>query len=168
MPDLLVHSVVGYLVLLRERRKFLAPSIFLLGCIFPDLIRGPLLIGANLQESLNIRLVTPEDIVTFQIFHSPIPLLVQAWLFCFLFERDIRFKVFFSFSLGVALHLFLDAGQRAYHISYLWMFPFSIENPIPGIWWSDESSWITIIAGLTAAMLVYWKCLKTPKSADPM
>ena len=160
MPDLLVHAAAGYLVVFREKYKYLIPSIVLLGCIFPDLIRGPLLLGANLQNSLGVRLISSEAIITLKIFHSPIPLVLQAWLFCFLFERELRLRVFVSFFLGVMLHLLLDAGQRAYHISYLWLFPFSFENPIRGLWWSDEGTWITIIAALAVFTLLGWKYFK--------
>jgi membrane-bound metal-dependent hydrolase YbcI (DUF457 family) len=164
MPDLLVHATVGYLVVFRDKHKYLIPSIVLLGCIFPDLIRGPLLLVANLQNSLEIRLISNEAIIALQIFHSPIPLALQVWLFCFLFDRELRWRVFVSFFLGILLHLLLDAGQRAYHISYLWLFPFSFENPIEGLWFSDEGLWITIASALVAVTLLCRKWL-APRSS---
>ena len=164
MPDLLVHATVGCLVVFRDKYKYLIPSIVLLGCIFPDLIRGPLLLAGNLENSLGIKLISSEVAFILKLFHSPVPLALQVWLFCFLFERELRLKVFVSFFLGVLLHLFLDAGQRAYHISYLWLFPFSFENPIQGLWWADESVWITIISALVATMLLCWKYFE-PRSS---
>ncbi|MCP4953788.1 MAG: hypothetical protein GY922_18275 [Proteobacteria bacterium] len=128
------------------------------------MIRGPLLLVANLQNSLEIRLISNEAIIALQIFHSPIPLVLQAWLFSFLFERELRWRVFVSFFLGILLHLLLDAGQRAYHISYLWLFPFSFENPIEGLWFSDEGLWITIASALVAVMLLCKKWVK-PRSS---
>ena len=164
MPDLLVHTIAGYLLFFRRNPRYLILSIFLLGCIFPDLIRGPLLLVANLQNSLEIRLISNEAIIALQIFHSPIPLALQVWLFCFLFDRELRWRVFVSFFLGILLHLLLDAGQRAYHISYLWLFPFSFENPIEGLWFSDEGLWITIASALVAATLLCRKWL-APRSS---
>ncbi|MCP4952555.1 MAG: hypothetical protein GY922_12005, partial [Proteobacteria bacterium] len=142
----------------------LIPSIVLLGCIFPDLIRGPLLLAGNLHSSLGVKFIPSEVAFVLKIFHSPIPLALQAWLFCFLFEREIRWRVLVSLSLGILLHLLLDAGQRAYHISYLWLFPFSFENPIKGIWWSDEGLWITAISALVAVTLLCRKWL-APRSS---
>ena len=164
MPDLLVHATVGYLVVFRNKYKYLIPSIVLLGCIFPDLIRGPLLLVGNLESPLGIKLISSEVAFILKLFHSPIPLALQVWLFCFLFERELRLRVFVSFFLGVLLHLLLDAGQRAYHISYLWLFPFSFENPIKGLWWADESGWITIISGLVVTMLLCWKYFESRSS----
>ena len=164
MPDLLVHATVGYLVVFRDKYKYLIPSIVLLGCIFPDLIRGPLLLAGNLESSLGIKLISSEVAFILKLFHSPIPLALQVWLFCFLFDRELRWRVFVSFFLGILLHLLLDAGQRAYHISYLWLFPFSFENPIEGLWFSDEGLWITIVSALVAAMLLCKKWVK-PRSS---
>jgi len=161
MPDLLVHATVGYLIVLRNHSRYVIPSILLLGCIFPDLIRGPILVAANLQGSMGAQSMSPDLVVALQVFHSPVPLLIQAWLFCLFFERDLRWRVFASFSLGIFLHLLLDAGQRAYQISYLWLFPFSFENPIAGLWWSDEALPITIISGLVAALLLFRRRLNT-------
>ncbi len=100
MPDLLVHATVGCLVVFRDKYKYLIPSIVLLGCIFPDLIRGPLLLAGNLESSLGIKLISSEVAFILKLFHSPIPLALQVWLFCFLFERELRLKVFVSFFLA--------------------------------------------------------------------
>ena len=161
MPDLLVHATIGYLFVFRNHTRYVIASIFLLGCIFPDLIRGPLLLMANVQRSMGIQIISPDLIIALQIFHSPVPLLIQAWLFCLFFERDLRWRVFVSFSLGIFLHLLLDAGQRAYQISYLWLFPFSFENPVAGLWWSDEGLWLTVACGLIAAILLVQRYLST-------
>ena len=150
MPDLLVHGVLGYLIVVLKPTRYVIASIFLLGCIFPDLIRGPLLVLANLQHSMGVKIISPDLIISLQVLHSPVPLFFQAWFVCLFFERDIRSRVFVSLLLGILLHLILDAGQRAYQISYLWFFPFSFDNPIAGIWWSDEGIWLTVAAGVVA------------------
>ena len=160
MPDLLVHATVGYLIVFRNRSKNFIPSIFLLGCIFPDMSRGPVLVVANLQNSMDFKIISSDLIIALQVLHSPIPLFFQAWLFCLFFKCDIRLRVFVSLLLGVFLHLILDAGQRAYQISYLWFFPFSFDNPIAGIWWSDEGIWLTVVAGVIAGLLLMRRRLK--------
>ena len=154
MPDLLVHGVLGYLIVVLKPTRYLLASIFLLGCIFPDLIRGPVLVIANLQHSMGVETISSDLIIALQVLHSPIPLFFQAWLVCLFFERDIRSRVFVSLLLGILLHLILDAGQRAYQISYLWLFPFSFDNPISGIWWSDDGIWLTVAAGVVAGVLL--------------
>ena len=146
MPDLIVHAVSGYLLSSKNWRNRCLPSIFLLGCIFPDLIRGPILIISNLSAVLDMNFASQKDVISLQILHSPFPLLVQVWLVSYLFEEKLRGKVFFNFLSGVVLHLLLDAGQRSYHISYLWLFPFSFSNPINGLWWADDSTWLTLSA----------------------
>ena len=139
MPDLFSHTLSGYLCMRPRWRESFLPSVFLLGCIFPDLVRGPLFIIIKLTP-LELR-----DYFSLQILHSPIPLLTQSWLVAFLFEAGLRKKVFINLLGGIALHLVLDAGQRAYYFSYFWLFPISFENPVPGIWWADESIWITAV-----------------------
>ena len=161
MPDLLVHGVLGYLIVVLKPTRYVIASIFLLGCIFPDLIRGPLLVLANLQHSMGVKIISPDLITSLQVLHSPVPLFFQAWFVCLFFERDIRSRVFVSLLLGILLHLILDAGQRAYQISYLWFFPFSFNNPITGIWWSDEGTWLTVAAGVIAGLLLIQRRLKT-------
>jgi len=154
VPDLLVHGVLGYLIVVLKPTRYVLASIFLLGCIFPDLIRGPVLVLVNLQHSMGVKIISPDLIIALQVLHSPIPLFFQAWLVCLFFERDIRSRVFVSLLLGILLHLILDAGQRAYQISYLWLFPFSFDNPISGIWWSDDGIWLTVAAGVVAGVLL--------------
>ena len=146
MPDLVVHTIAGYIVMSKKRRSWFLPSVFLLGCIFPDLVRGPVLVFQNMLSAYGIRPPSQQDLVSLHILHSPIPLLFQAWLVSFLFEKKLRKKLFLNFSGGITLHLLLDACQRAYHISYLWLFPFSFDNPIHGLWWADDGIWITPIA----------------------
>ena len=161
MPDLLVHGVLGYLIVVLKPTRYLLASIFLLGCIFPDLIRGPALVIANLPNSMGVTIISPDLFIAVQVLHSPIPLFFQAWLVCLFFERDILLRVFVSLLLGILLHLILDAGQRAYHTSYLWLFPFSFDNPIAGIWWSDEGNWLTIAAGVIAGLLLMQRLLNS-------
>ena len=161
MPDLLVHATVGYLFVFRNHTRYVIASVFLLGCIFPDLIRGPLLVVGNVQRSMGIRIIPPDLAIALQIFHSPVSLLIQAWLFCLFFERNLRWRVFVSLVLGISLHLLLDAGQRAYHLSYFWLFPFSFGNPVTGLWWSDEGLWLTVISGLIATILLVQRHLST-------
>lgn len=146
MPDLLVHTIAGYIVMPKKRRSWFLPSIFLLGCIFPDLVRGPVLVFHTMLNAYGISSIAQQDLVSFYILHSPIPLLFQAWLVSFLFEKNLRKKVFINFISGITLHLLLDACQRAYHISYLWLFPFSFDNPIHGLWWADDGIWLTLMA----------------------
>tara|TARA_B100000315_G_C14245840_1_gene437382 strand:- start:93 stop:590 length:498 start_codon:yes stop_codon:yes gene_type:complete len=164
MPDLIVHSVAGYLLIpLRWRSKVLL-SAFLLGCIFPDLVRGPLLILSNLSVMLDIQPFRVSDLPSIQILHSPIPLLIQAWLFSFMFKKGLRLKIFLNFFSGIALHLLLDAGQRAYHLSYFWLFPFSFDNPVRGIWWSDDSLWLTLSFGFMGALVFTYRYLAQMRS----
>jgi len=161
VPDLLVHGVLGYLIVVLKPTRYLLASIFLLGCIFPDLIRGPVLVIANLPYSMGVKIISPDLFIALQVLHSPIPLFFQAWLVCLFFERDIRSGVFVSLLLGILLHLILDAGQRAYHTSYLWFFPFSFDNPIAGIWWSDDGIWLTVAAGVVAGVLLMQRRLNS-------
>lgn len=154
MPDLLVHGVLGYLIVVLKPTRYLLASTFLLGCIFPDLIRGPVLVITNLQYSIGVEPISSDLFIALQVLHSPIPLFFQAWLVCLFFECDIRLRVFVSLLLGIFLHLILDAGQRAFHTSYLWLFPFSFDNPIAGIWWSDDGIWLTVVAGVVAGVLL--------------
>ena len=136
MPDLLTHTISGYLVMRPAWRRFFLPSIFLVGCIYPDLIRGPSLVLTSLAE-----FDMPWSI---RILHSPAPLLIQTWLVSLLFEAEIRKKVFCNLLAGISLHLLLDGCQKAYELSYLWLFPFSFNNPISGIWWADDDLWLTL------------------------
>ena len=125
--------------------------VFLLGCIYPDLVRGPLLM---LNNALRMGDKYPFVVMSFGVLHSPIPLLVQAWLLAQFFEESIRLRILLNLLAGITLHLLLDAGQRAYHISYLWLFPFSFENPIRGLWWADQGVFLTI-GFMAAAIVVY-------------
>ena len=161
MPDLLVHGVLGYLIVVLKPTRYLLAPIFLLGCIFPDLIRGPVSVISNLSYSMGVKIISPDLFIALQVLHSPIPLFFQAWLACLFFERDIRLRVFVSLLLGIFLHLILDAGQRAFHTSYLWLFPFSFDNPIAGIWWSDDGIWLTVVAGVVAGVLLIQRHLNT-------
>ena len=135
MPDLFVHTVSGYLVMRPKWRKFFLPSVFLLGCVYPDLIRGPYLLLSNMFQM--------NDIFAIRVLHSPVPLLVQTWLLSLLFESEIRKKVFYNLLTGTALHLLLDGCQKTYGLHF-WLFPFSFDNPISGIWWADDDLWLTL------------------------
>jgi len=157
MPDLFSHALGGYILLRPRWQAFLIPSIFMLGCIFPDMVRGPLLMITNLIKT------APEYSYPFLILHSPLPLLVQAWLVSWLFEKTIRRRVFLNLLAGIILHLVLDAGQKAYHISYLWYFPFSFENPINGLWWADDGFFVTAVFIMVAGSLFLIRRRHTPK-----
>ena len=80
MPDLLVHGVLGYLIIVLKPTRYVIASIFLLGCIFPDLIRGPLLVLANLQHSMGVKIISPDLIISLQVLHSPVPLFFRHGL----------------------------------------------------------------------------------------
>lgn len=139
MPDLFSHALSGYILLSPRWKGRMIPSVFMLGCILPDMIRGPFLMITNLIK------IDPEFIYPLLILHSPLPLLTQAWLISWLFDNTLRWKVFLNLLAGITLHLVLDAGQKTYHISYLWFFPFSFENPINGLWWADDGLFITAL-----------------------
>lgn len=156
MPDLFVHSISGYILARPKWKKRMLPSIFVLGCIFPDLIRGPLLMIGN-AIALPYELTFP-----FLILHSPVPLVIQSWLFSRFFEEKIRFRVFLNLTAGILVHLILDAGQKAYHISYLWLFPFSFKNPVPGLWWADDGLWITGCAMILGGVVSVFRKWRTP------
>jgi hypothetical protein len=116
MPDLGTHVMMGYWL---RRFVFLKSngylSIFLLGCILPDMIfkTGEVLL--------------PHDIYwLLKSYHSPFSLLFQCIGISLLFSGKIRLAVFNSLIAGVVSHLFLDSLQS--HLTngvYFWLFPFS-------------------------------------------
>ena len=88
------------------------------------------------------------------ILHSPVLVFFQALLLSQLFAKGTKCKIFGNLLLGAATHLILDAGQRAFHYSYVWLFPFSLQNPIKGIWWYDEGGLVQV--GMIFIGVVVW------------
>lgn len=149
MPDLFTHTLCGYILLRPKWKRFFIPSIFLLGCILPDLVRGPVLIYSNFFHP------DPQYTFPFLVLHAPVPLVFQAWLVSQFFEKRLRLSVFKNLMTGILVHLLLDAGQKAYHISYLWFYPFSFANPVNGLWWADNGHIVTLIV-IISSSCVYW------------
>ena len=95
MPDLFCHALSGYVLLRPKWKKLFIPSVFLLGCIFPDLVRGPVLIFSNFFQ------IDKQYTFPLLILHSPLPLLFQAWLISQFFEYSIRLKIFKNLLAGI-------------------------------------------------------------------
>ena len=91
---------------MENKAKVFFLTSLMLGCLFPDLIRGPLLMITNALP------FKPDFAYTYPllILHSPVPLFLQAWLFSQFFEKDLRKPVFLNFLSGILVHLILDSG----------------------------------------------------------
>lgn len=154
MSDAIGHLAFGNIFLKFFGKNWNAP-LFFFGSIFPDFSRASGIIFTKLVNPL------PEVYLSFMLFHTPIGLLITVLAMSALFEKSIRKMAFFSLLLGVMTHLLLDAGQKAFHHSYLWLYPFSAYNPIKGLWWADESYSITLF--LVLVNIIGYSVIKLAK-----
>lgn len=117
MPDLGTHLISGYwLYRLFNKPKIIIMPLIIIGCIMPDLISRAMAIVIN-----------PVKYYWFiAMFHTPVSQVFQCLGLSFLFEKEIRFAAFFSFTTGIILHHILDSMQTGItKKGYFLLFPFS-------------------------------------------
>ena len=123
MPDLLTHVLAGQFI---TRPKSLR-ELFFVGLILPDLLgRLPMVFYKN-----SYWFVSPG--------HTPVGVLLGAYLITFLFEPAIRKLAFINLIIGASFHLFLDLLQRHVTDAYYWLFPFTWKSFEIPLFWPDQS-----------------------------
>lgn len=142
MPELITHSLVGYVVA-KSFRKSRFVVIVLIGAVLPDVLtRVPYMVLGYVGDSF----ASYNDF--FHSLHSPFPLLLVCLIISYLFAEEIRVKVFFGLLVGAGTHLFLDMMQRTiiglgYQklpiAEYSWLFPFSWHSFQIGLFWPEDS-----------------------------
>lgn len=158
MPELATHSLVGYIVAKSARKSELV-LIVLIGAVLPDVLTR---IPSIILELFGRPWAKYAEF--FGPLHSPFPLLLMCLLICQFFAAEIRKAVFFSLSVGVGTHLFLDILQRTIAGmgfqkvplgGYLWFFPFSWYDFQIGLFWPEGSLYaIPVLAALAFILLV--------------
>lgn len=146
MPDGLTHVLLGY-VGVRRWIKGRRLTIFLLGCLMPDILLrgGRLLFLGNIQRDFLELYLTP--------LHIPITLVFICLALAQLFHSQIRrtaFKLLFG---GCLAHFVADLLQRTINgygftlerlDGYHWLYPFSWFDFQVGLYWTEEASYASI------------------------
>ncbi len=136
MPDLFTHFALGYYISKLNVFAGLG-SVFVLGNILPDLFTRAMGI---LFSFLGLSSVFG---MFFLFTHTPFGLLFFVYLLSFLFEEEIRFKVFITMLLGSFLHLFLDTMQGSFYYSLdFLLFPFSFQTFSLNLFYYNDTTYI--------------------------
>lgn len=123
MPDLLTHALVGYFTTRPRRYR----ELFFVGLILPDLLgRLPMVFYKK-----SYWFISPG--------HTPMGVVLGAYLITFLFEPPIRTTVFRNLLVGASIHIFLDMLQRHVTSAYFWFFPFTWKTFEIPLFWPDKS-----------------------------
>ncbi len=125
MPDWITHAVAAYFMAygLKAEKK----SLVVLGGLLPDLLT---------KFTVFFRYVLPPDeLVGFDIFHTPLVTLLVAVTIAPLFAYDFR-KSVALISAGIASHFLLDSLQGPIGTMFLW--PFSWKPYTLGVIWSEN------------------------------
>lgn len=136
MPDLLTHVLAGHFITRPKSYR----ELFFVGLILPDLLgRLPMVFYKN-----SYWFVSPG--------HTPIGVLLGAYLITFLFEPAIRKTAFLNLVVGASIHLLLDLFQRHITDAYYWLFPFAWKSFEIPLFWPDQSldalPYLLVAAGL--------------------
>lgn len=154
MPDLITHSLVGYLAGLRLR----SPRTLLWlvgGSILPDVVSVGVLLAGRVGQRL-VGDVIPHWIWDGSyVFHMPIPYFVLCWLLVLLVPERHRSALFPPLLLGGWLHMLLDylqlhVGPDPYHPLY----PVSSWGWEAGWFWTETSLYVVPV--WLAAALGVW------------
>ncbi len=147
MPDLLTHALVGYFTTRPRRYR----ELFFVGLILPDLLgRLPMVFYKK-----SYWFISPG--------HTPMGILLGAYLMTFLFEPPIRTVIFRNLLVGASIHIFLDMLQRHLTDAYFWFFPFTWKTFEIPLFWPDKSIY-AIPFVLVAIGVVYLVRRKLAKS----
>lgn len=127
MPDILSHILFALILtkLFNIKRK----TLVVLGAVLPDIL-GKLKMINYLTPG------APPGIVDFSnLFHSPIPLFVSAFIVALFFEYPYLGSVFFIF-LGNLSHLLLDGTTKS----------FLFNGYLPILWADQFYIWIIVLS----------------------
>ena len=153
MPNTLVHLLVGTMA-----TKPIFPTIdykwIFLGAIIPDLPW----IGQRL-----VRLVLPDlSPIDVRLYVAIQSALFASIILCAAFAllSRVRLQIFSALSIGVIVHLLLDATQTKWGNGVLLFAPFRWEMINFGLYWPEH--WITITATLLGGAVGLFALLKAP------
>ncbi|RLC44182.1 MAG: hypothetical protein DRH70_09085 [Candidatus Coatesbacteria bacterium] len=123
MPDLVTHALVGCFTTRPRRYR----ELFFVGLILPDLLgRLPMVFYKRSYWFISAG-------------HTPVGILLSAYLITFLFQPRIRAVIFRNLLIGASIHLFLDMLQRHLTYAYFWFFPFTWKSFEIPLFWPDQS-----------------------------
>ncbi len=122
MPDLATHLLAGFWFnFLFSKKKYFIFSIFLVGCILPDILSRVIPYGIAIIYSS-----VTDYTWFFSLFHAPVSILFQCIGISYLFQKSIRRYVFLNLLAGVFIHMILDSMQTSLGGRlYFWLFPFT-------------------------------------------
>lgn len=149
MPDWITHAVAAYLLAyaLKAEKK----SLVVLGGLLPDLLT---------KFSIFFRYAFPPDeLVGFDIFHTPLVALLVAVTIAPLFTYDFRRSIALMCA-GIASHFLLDSLQGP--VGYMFLWPFSWNPYTLGVIWSENLAPLAVtllIAGIIIIRNIWWKRL---------
>jgi membrane-bound metal-dependent hydrolase YbcI (DUF457 family) len=142
VPDLITHTAFAFFFSDKRYRNLF---FLLLGAILPDVTRF-------------LFLFAPDNHTVFWFFtalHSPVVLIVLAWLISYFFDEKIRYAAFSWIFFGVVSHLGLDLFQKHFGLfSYPWLFPFSLYGSSWGLFWPEAPLFIAPFLALAA--VIFW------------
>jgi hypothetical protein len=146
MPDLVTHTTIGYLVRNRKWDKYKL-LFFMIGTVFPDVL------------SRTFMITFPDLRWFFHAFHTPIVILLFAYLFSIFFEKSMQWLVFKFVILGSAFHCFLDLFQIGISdTAYLWLFPITVNYDFQiGLFWSEDTMIMTPLFTVLFLISFLWE-----------
>ena len=146
MPDLLTHALVGYLTTRPRRYR----ELFFVGLVLPDLLgRLPMVFYKKSYWFINPG-------------HTPMGVLLGAYLMTFLFEARVRTVIFRNLLIGASIHLFLDMLQKHLTAAYFWFFPFTWKTFEIPLFWPEQSIYAIpfVLAAIGVVQLIRRKLAK--------
>jgi len=146
MPDLLTHVLAGHFTTRPRSYR----ELYFVGLILPDLLgRLPMIFCKN-----SYWFISPG--------HTPVGILLGAYLITFLFEPALRKTVFRNLLLGASFHIILDLLQRHVTDAYYWFFPLTWKTFEVPLFWPDQSldalPYLLVAVGLLH--LLRWRLAK--------
>ena len=108
--------------------------MLVIGTVFPDIL------------SRSILVLFPHSYLLYWIaaaLHTPIAIILLAYIISLMFIKPERLPVFMSLILGSTLHFAFDMLQRHYVGGYMWLFPFTFMSfELPLFWPEAPITWI--------------------------
>jgi membrane-bound metal-dependent hydrolase YbcI (DUF457 family) len=155
MPDLLTHTLVGYIIatILSFKYEWLTPpwvTIAMMGTFIPDLTKIKLVVPSYLAEQI---LGIPFDWFALHTFGGAI---VSVLIGTVLVPSEYRKRIFALLAIGAGSHIFLDAfliTTSGYMSPMLWPIT-SYGFAMPELYLSSDR-WPALVAGSLASS-VWW------------
>ena len=153
MADLLTHAAVAYACARPAEPQ--VRSVFVLGTVLPDLLYKMSLYIAGGSTWYS------------EPSHSPLALLLVAFVGALLFEPAMRKKMFVALWLGSWLHILIDLGKDYLGEGVImWAFPFSMDRVELGLYQPNQTIYF-ILPALGLALVMEAVCrVFTKKTAS--